>query len=34
MIWLIQRWGKPMGRRYLETLRDIIERDIKKDISQ
>lgn len=26
LIWLIQRWGKPIGKRYLETLRDIIER--------
>lgn len=25
LIWLIQRWGKPVGKRYLETLRDIIE---------
>lgn len=25
LIWLIQRWGKPTGKRYLETLRDIIE---------
>ena len=24
LIWLIQRWGKPTGKRYLETLRDII----------
>ena len=28
LIWFIQRWGKPTGKRYLETLRDIIERDI------
>jgi uncharacterized protein YndB with AHSA1/START domain len=25
LIWLIQRWGKPRGKRYLETLRDIVE---------
>ncbi|MDP2158623.1 MAG: hypothetical protein Q8K68_13055 [Nitrospirota bacterium] len=25
LIWMIQRWGKPTGKRYLETLRDIIE---------
>lgn len=25
LVWLIQRWGKPTGKRYLETLRDIIE---------
>ena len=25
LIWFIQRWGKPTGKRYLETLRDIIE---------
>ncbi|MBI5741670.1 MAG: SRPBCC family protein [Nitrospirae bacterium] len=29
LIWLIQKWGKPTGKRYLETLRDIIEGDIK-----
>ena len=27
LIWMIQRWGKPTGKRYLETLRDIIEKD-------
>jgi len=27
LIWIIQRWGKPTGKPYLETLRDIIERD-------
>jgi hypothetical protein len=26
LIWFIQRTGKPTGKRYLETLRDIIER--------
>lgn len=31
LIWLIQRWGKPTGKRYLETLRDIIEKDTKRD---
>ena len=31
LIWLIQRWGKPTGKRYLETLRDIIERDTRRD---
>ena len=25
LVWLIQRWGRPTGKRYLETLRDIIE---------
>ena len=25
LIWFIQRWGKPTGKRYLETLRDIVE---------
>lgn len=25
LIWLIQRFGKPTGKRYLETLRDLIE---------
>jgi uncharacterized protein YndB with AHSA1/START domain len=30
LIWLIQRWGKPTGKRYLETLRDIIEKDTKR----
>jgi hypothetical protein len=30
LIWLIQRLGKPKGKRYLETLRDIVERDTKK----
>jgi len=28
LIWVIQRWGKPTGKPYLGTLRDIIERDI------
>ena len=27
LIWIIQRRGKPTGKRYLETLRDIIERN-------
>ena len=27
LIWIIQRWGKPTGKPYLETLRDIIERE-------
>lgn len=27
LIWIIQRWGKPTGKPYLATLRDIIERD-------
>jgi len=27
LIRLVQRWGKPTGKRYLETLRDIIEED-------
>ncbi len=31
LIWLIQRWGKPRGKRYLETLRDIIEQDKKEE---
>jgi len=31
LIWIIQRWGKPTGKPYLETLRDIIERDIERD---
>lgn len=26
LIWIIQRWGRPTGKRYLETLRDIVER--------
>ncbi|MBI5076174.1 MAG: SRPBCC family protein [Nitrospirae bacterium] len=25
LVWMVQRWGKPTGKRYLETLRDIIE---------
>jgi len=25
LIWFIQRWGKPTGKRYLETFRDLIE---------
>jgi len=25
LIWIIQRWGKPTGTRYLETLRDIVQ---------
>lgn len=27
LIWVIQKWGKPVGKPYLGTLRDIIERD-------
>jgi len=27
LIWIIQRWGKPVGKPYLGTLRDIIETD-------
>ena len=27
LIWIIQRWGKPTGKPYLGTLRDIIEAD-------
>jgi hypothetical protein len=34
LIWLIQRWGKPTGKPYLETLRDIIEKNIGRDSSQ
>jgi len=30
LIWIIQRWGKPKGKPYLETLRDIVERDEKR----
>jgi uncharacterized protein YndB with AHSA1/START domain len=33
LIWIIQRWGKPTGKPYLETLRDIIE-NIGRDSSQ
>lgn len=25
LVWLIRRWGKPTGKRYLEALREIIE---------
>jgi hypothetical protein len=25
LIWIIQRWGKPTGKQYLATLRDIVE---------
>ncbi|MBA4373745.1 MAG: hypothetical protein C0402_12910 [Thermodesulfovibrio sp.] len=25
VIWIIQRWGKPVGKPYFETLRDLIE---------
>jgi uncharacterized protein YndB with AHSA1/START domain len=28
LIWFIQRWGKPTGERYLETLRNIIEQRV------
>jgi uncharacterized protein YndB with AHSA1/START domain len=31
LIWIIQRWGKPTGKPYLGTLRDIIERDTEKE---
>ena len=31
LIWLIQRWGKPTGTRYLETLRDCITSEGKSD---
>jgi hypothetical protein len=34
LIWIIQRWGKPRGKPYLETLRDILERDREKDSSR
>lgn len=34
VIWLIQRWGKPTGKRYLETLRDILEGDGKRESGQ
>jgi hypothetical protein len=27
LIWIIQQFGKPVGKRYLETLRDIVERE-------
>ena len=26
LVWMVQRWGKPVGKRYLETLRDIVEK--------
>lgn len=29
LIWVIQRWGKPTGKPYLATLRDIIETEAK-----
>lgn len=28
LIWVIQKWGKPTGKPYLGTFRDIIERDV------
>ena len=31
LVWLIQRWGRPTGKRYLETLRDIIETTPQRD---
>ena len=31
LIWMIQRWGKPMGKPYLGTLRDIIEGERDRD---
>ena len=31
LIWLIQRWGKPTGKRYLETLRDMVEKDTERE---
>jgi hypothetical protein len=34
LIWIIQRWGKPTGKPYLATLRDIIEKDVERDSSQ
>ena len=34
LIWIIQRWGKPTGKPYLATLRDIIEREVKRDSGQ
>ena len=30
LIWIIQKWGKPTGKPYLEVFRDIIEMDAKK----
>ncbi|MBI5632494.1 MAG: SRPBCC family protein [Nitrospirae bacterium] len=27
LIWIIQRWGKPAGKPYLETLKEIVESD-------
>ena len=34
LIWVIQKWGKPAGKPYLGTLRDIIERDTEKDLGR
>lgn len=34
LIWIIQRWGKPTGKPYLATLRDIIEKEAGKGNSQ
>jgi carbon monoxide dehydrogenase subunit G len=31
LIWIIQRWGKPTGKPYLGTLRDVIEGDAESD---
>ncbi len=27
LIWIIQRWGKPVGKPYLGTLKEMVERD-------
>lgn len=34
LIWIIQKTGKPTGKPYLDTLRDIIERDVEKGSGQ